>query len=471
MKTTTYLLAILLAFPAFLYCQNDKSKVLQGSWMGTVSVQNNSMRALFQFVLKNNEIRCLFSSPEQGLKDLPFDKVWITNDSVFVDAEESFHLGIVFKGLILPGDSVIDGIWGGALKLRLSPTNYVYTLKTNLNPEMEGYKIIKLIESSPIKDQRPTNTCWSFATTSFLETEALRLGKSPVVLSPMFFVVPATIDKAEKYIRMNGKSYFGPGDLTFGAMSAYRNLGAVPQSVYTGNIKSMSKIDQKELEKALLDKVKYYVNSGRGNMTTEQYRKDIEEILCGTMGELPDTFTYQQKIYTPKSFAREMVGINPDDYLEITSFSHHPFYAKFILEIEANWNNDYYLNVPLEDFGNIVDYALMHNYSLCWDGDNYEGFNNGFAVLGDDNKVITQQMRQEAFDNQTTQDVHNMHIIGIAENDKGKRFYILKNSSDSRNCGGYMYMSKEYLLLKTISVMVNKEALPEEIVKKTGNNL
>ncbi len=222
------------------------------------------------------------------------------------------------------------------------------------------------------------------------------------------------------------------------------------------------------MNQAILDKVQYYVKSGRGNMTTAGYRKDIEEILSNTMGKAPDTFTYNKKQYTPKSFASEMIGINPDDYVEITSYSHHPFYSKCILEIESNWNNNYYLNLPINDFINTIDYALSHNFSVCWDGDIYNGYNEGFAMLNDSTKTITQQMRQTAFDNYTTKDVHNMHIIGIAENDKGNRFYIIKNSSDAKNCGGYLYMSKQYLLLKTISVMVNKGAIPKEIKSKSG---
>jgi bleomycin hydrolase len=467
MRTRTFVLAILLLFPAFIYCQNDKTKCLQGSWMGTVSTKDFSMRLIFKFEVKNSIIKGLLDSPDQGLKDLPLDKVWITGDSIFADATESLHAGIIFRGLLLPGDSAIDGTWAGALALRISRTDYVFMLKTNLNPEIEGYKIIKLIESSPIKDQQATGVCWSFATTSFIETEAIRLGKSPVILSPMFYITPSTIDKAEKYIRMNGRSYFASGDLTFGVMNAYKNFGAIPQQVYSGKKDSAKRYDHGELDEALLEKVKYYVNSGRGKMTTEGYRKDIEEILSGSMGKAPDTFTYHQKKYTPKSFAKEMVGINPEDYVEITSFSHHPFYSKFILEIESNWNNNYYLNLPINDFSNLIDYALLHNYSLCWDGDTYT-YNNGFAVLEDTMNRVTQLSRQEAFDNYTTTDVHNMHIIGIAENSKGNKFYIVKNSSDQRNCGGYIYMSKEYLLLKTISVMVNKEAIPQEIKNKIG---
>jgi bleomycin hydrolase len=303
MKTKTIILSLFFLLPSIIYCQESNTQILQGSWMGKVTTNQFSLRALLRFEVSKDTIKGYLDSPDQGFKDLPFDKVWTIQDSVFVDATNSLNAGIIFKGRVLPGDSVIDGIWGGALSLRLCRTNFVFTLKTNLNPEIEGYKIIKLIESSPIKDQQANGLCWSFATTSFIETEAVRLGKSPVVLSPMFFVTPTYIDKAEKYIRMNGKSYFGPGDLTFSVLSAYKKYGAIPQMAYSGKKDPTSKYDHGEMDKALLEKVKYYVKSGRGNMTVEGYRKDINEILSGTMGKAPDTFMYQQKQYTPKSFA------------------------------------------------------------------------------------------------------------------------------------------------------------------------
>lgn len=473
MKAKTIILSLCLLLSSLVYSQDNKSLILPGSWMGRITTDQFSLRALLRFEMTDDTLAAFFDSPDQGYKGLPLDKVWTVQDSVFVDATNSLNAGIIFKGRILPGDSVIDGIWGGALGLRISRTDYVYNLKTNPNPEIEGYKIIKLIESTGIKDQQATGVCWSFATTSFIETEAIRLGKDPVVLSPMYFIAPVYADKAEKYIRMNGKSYFGPGDLTFSLLSAYKKYGAIPQSVYSGKKESALRYDHGKMDKALLNKVNFFVESGRGNMTVEKYRKEIDEILTKTMGKAPETFIYNQKQYTPLSFAREMVGINPDDYVEITSFTHHPFYSKFILEIESNWNNNYYLNLPLNDFISVIDNALLHNYSVCWDGDAYrdEGFNDGFAVLADSIDTITQQMRQADFDNYNTIDQHNMHIIGIAENSKGKRFYIVKNSSDQRNCGGYMYMSKEYLLLKTISVMVNKNAVPREIKNKTDHAL
>jgi bleomycin hydrolase len=437
--------------------------------MGTVTTNEAAMRVLFRFEPSKDSLIGFLSSVDQGLKDLAMNKVWALRDSVFVDAS-NLNAGIIYKGRFLPGDTVIDGIWGGAPGLKLRRTKYVFTLKTNPNPEIEGYKIIKLIESTPLKDQQLTGVCWSFATTSFIETESIRLGKNPVILSPMFYISPTYINKAEKYIRMKGKSSFGPGDLTFSAIDAYRKYGAIPQTIYSGKKDSTAIFDLRDMDNALMEKVRYYVNSGRGSMTTEGCKKDIAEIVEQTMGKVPDSFTYRNKNYTPKSFAEEMVGINPDDYLEITSFSHHPFYSKFILEIEGNWNNNQYLNLPLEEFGNMVDYAILHNYSVCWDGDTYE-YGDGFAVLNDTINKITQKMRQTAFDNHTTEDVHNMHIIGIAENNKGKRFYIVKNSSDQRNCGGYLYMSREYLLLKTISVLVNKNAIPKEIKNKVNRVL
>ncbi len=308
--------------------------------MGRVTTDKFSLRVIFRFEKKNDNRKTYLDSPDQGMKDLMIDKVWITGDSVFVDAS-SLNAGIIYKGRIMPGDSVIDGIWGRSMRLALRPTDFVYTLRTNPVPQVKGYKIVALVKTSPIKNQQSTSLCWSFATTSFIETEAIRLGKQPVVLSPMFYVIPATVDKAEKYIRMNGKSYFGPGDLTFNVMKNYRKYGAIPQSVYQGKIDTSEKWDYNELDKTLQEKVNQYVASGRGNMTTAGYRNEIREIQYRTMGEIPKTFLYENKTYTPESFARERVGINPDDYIEVTSFSHHPFYTKFILEIKSNWDNNY----------------------------------------------------------------------------------------------------------------------------------
>ena len=176
MKLKITLLALFAIISGLTYCQDNKTLVLDGSWMGTISTDKFSLRALLRFEVQKDKVKAYLDSPDQSLKDIPMSKVWTTNDSLFVEAS-NLKAGIIFKGRFLPGDSVIDGIWGGALPLRLSRTDYVFTLKTNSNPVQDGYKVVKLIESTPFKDQQLSNVCWSFATTSFIETEAIRLGK------------------------------------------------------------------------------------------------------------------------------------------------------------------------------------------------------------------------------------------------------------------------------------------------------
>jgi len=475
METKNTLLLILLFIGFQINAQDHAQIPLDGSWMGKTNTKDlaSSELVLFRFESKSNSIKGYMDFPDKRLKDVALDNVWRIKDSIFADARKSLGwpatAPLIFKGVLMPGDSIINGMWGGTTPLKVSRTNYIFTLKTNSNPRIAGYKIVKLIDSTPIKDQQATGTCWSFATTSFIETEAIRLGKKPVVLSPMFFVRPTYIDKAENYIRRNGASAFSEGDLTFSVLKAYQEFGAIPERVYSGKNDSDNKHDHAAMNKALLEKVTFYTHS-HGDLTPELYRKDIDAILTQTLGKAPDTFVYEGTPYTPRSFAKEKIGIHPDEYVEITSYTHHPFYSKFALEIESNWNNNPYLNLPLDDFSTVIDHALMNNYSVCWDGDIYEGYKDGFAVL-DGSKTITQMIRQTAFDNRTTEDIHNMHLIGIAKDEKDHTFYIVKNSTDNNDCGGYLYMSKDYLLLKTISILVNKNALPRTIRKKVGQRL
>lgn len=351
---------------------------------------------------------------------------------------------------------------------------YTISLMT-YSQEKEGFKILELIETTPIKNQQSSGTCWSFTTTSFIETEAIRLGKKPVILSPIFYVAPTYIEKAEKYIRLQGKSWFGEGDLTFSVMDAYEEYGAIPEIVYSGIIEGEYRHDHHEMDNLLSAMVKSVGTSGYGKIKQESWRKSLEATLKAYLGDAPDSFIYEGKIYTSKSFAADKIGINPDDYIEITSFSHHPFYQKFILEIPANWNDNFYLNLPIKDFKQVVDNALKLGYSLCWDGDISEsGFSEGKGVAElsgrfKNDSVITQEMRQFTFNDFTTQDDHNMHLIGFAQDKNFNTYYILKNSYGNNNdCGGYIYMSENYLLLKTISVRVNKDAIPMELKAKSN---
>ncbi len=475
MKIKILLSVMFLLAVCTVFGQSNGKAGIEGSWIGKLAIPNGpTVSLLMHFKVTNSKIKGTFDIPEQTVKTWSMDSVRIIKDSLFAAFTTRLGEGTIYKGLFLSGDSVIDGQWifgnGATSPLKLIPTTYEYVQKSNLNPKFDGYKIIKLIESTATKDQQNTGTCWSHATTSFIETEAIRLGKKPVVLSPMFFVGPGYLKKAESYIRRQGNQAFNEGDLTFSVLKAYKEFGAIPEEVYSGKIGDASIHDHFLMETKATEKVKQYVATGRNTMTSEEYRKTLAAIIYQTLPKAPDSFYYQGKNYTPKSFAEEKIGVNPDDYVEITSYTHHPFYSKFVLEMPSNWNNNLYLNVPIDDFSEIVDHALQNNYSVCWDGDIHEGYGNGFCKLNKE-ETITQQVRQTAFDNYTTQDDHNMHIIGMAEDMDGKRFYIIKNSSTERDCGGYVYMSNDYLLLKTISVMVHKDAVPKGILKKIGFGL
>ncbi len=337
--------------------------------------------------------------------------------------------------------------------------------------QSEAFEIISLIPTTSLKDQQSSGTCWSFATTSFIETEAIRLGHNPVSLSPIFYVTPTYIAKAEKYIETKGKSFFDPGDLTFSVLQAYGRNGAVPESIYDGIIDKDWQHDHVEMDNLLEVMVASIGASGYGRIKPMSWRKSIEGVLNAYLGSVPATFVYNKEQHTPISFAKKYVGINSKDYIEITSYAHLEFYKNSILEIPANWDKNKYLNLPIQDFEKLINNALKSGYSLAWDGDSSEsGFSpeNGIAELPfhQEKIIITQELRQSTFEDEATTDDHNMHIIGSAKDKEGRLYYIIKNSEGDNRVGGYMYMSKNYLLLKTISLLVHKDALPSETREK-----
>ena len=337
------------------------------------------------------------------------------------------------------------------------------------------FEVLVEVKSTALNDQQSSGTCWSFATTSFIEAEALRLGKDSLTLSPMFYVTPTYLAKAEKFIATSGESWFDAGDLTFSVMDGFKKFGAIPEEVYKGIVVKDWRHDQLEMDNLLLAMVESVGTSGYGRIKPNSWRLAIEAVLEAYIGKAPATFVYKQKRYSPLSFARECVGINPDDYLEVTSYSHGPFYEMFVLDIPANWNNNEYLNIPINDFENLIDHALENGYSLAWDGDVSEPFFNfetGIHKLPDNEEKLTisQDLRQLTFENQTTTDDHNMHIIGKAKDADDKVYYLMKNSEGSNDLGGYIYMTKNALLLKTISVLVHKDGIPQAIKIKTPIN-
>lgn len=353
-----------------------------------------------------------------------------------------------------------------------------------------GYQftVEKEIGSTSVKNQFKSSTCWVFSTESFLESEMMRMGKPQVDLSEMFVVKNTYAMKAENYVRMQGHAQFAPGGEPHDVMTIFKEKGMVPQEVYSGYYPGMDKPQHNEMDEVLKAMLDQLVKLPDGKLSP-RWNAAFNGALDGYMGISPEKFNYKGKEYTPKSFAASL-GINPDDYVEISSFNHHPFYEQFILEVPDNWNWSKVYNVPLDELEQIADNALKNNFSIEWASDVSEkgfSFKNGLAIVPETNyedmnqtqkdslflapikeKTITQQLRQEAFDNQSTQDDHGMHIIGLAKDQTGKKFYMVKNSwgTEGNDLKGYFYCSAPYFRYKTTCIMVHKDAIPEAIAKK-----
>jgi bleomycin hydrolase len=312
----------------------------------------------------------------------------------------------------------------------------------------------------------------------------------------MFVVNHCYKAKALNYVRWHGKVNFGEGGEGVDVMCVLRKYGIVPQSVYPGLNYGTKKNIHGEMDKVLKNYVETIVKEKR---LTTAWDRGFNDIVDEYLGKLPTTFTYDGKQYTPKSFLKEVVKVNPDDYVGITSFTHHPFYKKCILEMPDNWEHASYYNVPLNDMMRIIDYSLKHGYTVLWGADvsePYFSFTKGIAVVPKsafdtingvitprwdtrslkydftkhyDEMTITQDLRQRAFDDYMTTDDHGMHIIGMAHDQKGEQFYIVKNSWGTKyGYKGYWYVSRPYVEYKTMTIMVNKNAIPKDIRKKLG---
>ncbi len=333
--------------------------------------------------------------------------------------------------------------------------------------------------ATSVKNQANTGTCWDFATQSFLESELMRMGKGQYDLSEMFNVRYTYPLKAERYVRYHGKAQFGEGGQAHDVLKVFDTYGAVPSYVYPGLEPGDSLHDNFEMDAVL----KAVLNTIVSRNKISQHYKDIVNAVCDIyLGKVPQEFDYNGKKYTPKSFAASL-GINTKDYVEITSFTDHPFYTKYVLEVPDNWAEGKYYNVPLDELIKIMDNALENGYSIAWDGDvGKDNFyrKEGYAVVpidGDTSKTgpekeknVTQEMRQKAYDDYTTTDDHLMHITGLAKDQNGTKFYYTKNSwgTKDKRYDGYWYMSESFIKLRTIAIMVHKDAIPKEIREKLG---
>jgi bleomycin hydrolase len=371
-----------------------------------------------------------------------------------------------------------------------------------LNENEVGNKIqmIKEIPSTPVRDQYKTSTCWSFSGISLLETELIRMGKGVYDLSEMYIVRQNYEKKASRYVRMHGKTNFAPGGEANDVTDIYDEYGIVPEEVYTGLKVNESMHKHGEMDRILEKYVSAVVSDNKE--ISPVWKEGFTKVLDAYLGEIPETFEFQGEEFTPQTFA-SYLGIVPDNYVMVTSFMHHPYYEPIVLEIPDNWSWEESFNVPLDIMEEIVDSAILKGYSVEWAADISEeafSFSEGMALAPrscyaeitghNDNKWnkkpaaektkeifslsnpveelnITPEIRQAAFDNYSTTDDHGMQILGLGQDKNGRTFYYVKNSWGTDNpYDGYIYVSKPYFQFKTISIMVNKNAIPSYILDK-----
>ena len=380
-------------------------------------------------------------------------------------------------------------IIAGALVLATVMPSQAGTRKKQQEPEwVNPYQFTEVVRIpvTSVKNQNASGTCWCFATTSFLEAELLREGKGEYDLSEMFTVRYNYYERLNDNYLRRGKGNIGEGSIAHMALKVIDKYGIVPQSAYLGINYDSPLPDHRELGT--------YIAAIAGASVELRQRSpeyfELQDALFDIyMGKIPENFEYEGKEYTPISF-RDMLGIDIDDYVEITSFSHHPFYQEVPLEIPDNWDHELLYNLPLDDMMAVIDNALNNGYTVCWDGDvseqGYVFMPTGVAVLPADPRTdmqtiaasssiieeveyVDQAMRQAGFESFTTTDDHLEHITGIATDPAGTRYYITKNSWGERGpFGGYHYMSEKYVRAKTASILVHKDAIPSDIKAKMG---
>ena len=374
----------------------------------------------------------------------------------------------------------------------------------------EGYVFtdVATVRTTPVKDQHRSGTCWCFSTMTFLEDEIIKAGGPELHLSEMWIVRHSFMDKAEKYVRLHGSLNFAEGGAAHDVTEGIRQHGIVPFDVYPGLNYGTEKPDFHEISsvlKAYLDAVIAAAEKSKRSLSTA-WKRGFDAILDEYFGPVPEQFDYDGKTYTPTEFAASL-PINLDDYVALTSFTHHPFYRPFVIEVPDNWMWASVWNLPLDEMMAVIDNALANGYTIAWGTDVSEkGFSRTKAIGivpeadldGMDateaerwgkltptekeaalykfdkpgkERTITQEMRQEAYDNYETTDDHGMVIVGTAVDQAGNSYFKVQNSWDARPpYDGYWYFSRPFVAYKTIDILVNRNAVPKAIRKKLGWN-
>lgn len=381
---------------------------------------------------------------------------------------------------------------------------FLYQLSFGQATEGYVFKNIKSLPATPVKNQYRSGTCWSFSGISFFESELLRMGKGEYDLSEMFVVRNTYDRKAKKYVRMHGNVNFAGGGAFNDVTMVISEFGIVPETVYPG----LNYGEEKHVHGELDNIFKAYVSAVVENSNkklTPVWHNGFQGILNAYFGIYPSNFEYNGKQYTPASFANES-GLDMNNYTMVSSFTHHPFYTSFVLEVPDNWGWGEVWNVKIDELTDIIDYSIKEGYTVAWAADVSEkGYNwkKGLAVVPSEDfenidglerakwdelseadrqkmiynfskpgkeKTITQEMRQAAFDNYETTDDHGMHITGIAEDQNGNSYYLVKNSwsEEGSPYKGYLYVSKAFVKYKTTNILVNKNGIPKDVRKKLG---
>ena len=383
--------------------------------------------------------------------------------------------------------------------------SFALTLLSPLAAMSQGYQFTDEVKVpvTSVKNQASTGTCWCFATTSFMESELLRMGKGEYDLSEMFIVRQKYINQINDNYMRRGKGNVSQGSLSPSWITAFKQVGVVPEEVYSGINYDSDRHNHGELDSYVSSISETAVKLKKNS---PEFHELVNSLMDIYLGKLPEKFTYKGKEYTAKSFA-ESLGLNMDDYVLLTSFTHKPYYEAFDVEVPDNWEHALMYNLPLDEMMSVMDNALKNGYSVCWDGDVSEkgfSFKNGVAINPEVNKVddyattdrarfekmdagerleevykferpypevkVTPEVRQAGYEAFVTTDDHLMHITGITKDQNGTKYYITKNSwGTERNAfGGYLNMSESFVRAKTICIMVHKDALTKEVRNKIG---
>ncbi|MDQ1152438.1 MULTISPECIES: C1 family peptidase [Sphingobacterium] len=367
--------------------------------------------------------------------------------------------------------------------------NLINALKANQNDNSKsGFTFTEVINlgNTSIKNQGSSGTCWSYSGNSFLESEMIRMGKKPVEISQIYTARNTYLDKARTYVRLHGGLSLGEGGQFHDVLNSFRKYGTMPQSAYTGLHYGTTRNNFGEMT-SMLDAMLGAVVKGK--TLTPNWEKAYTAAMDSYLGEVPEKFDYNGKSYTPRTFADQVIGINPDDYVGIASVTDHPYYSQFVLLIPDNWSFDRFYNVKMNDLTDIIDNALQKGYTVAWATDVSEkGFSwkNGVAYVPEKpfeemteqekstmfvgpkpELKVTAEERQKAFDNWQTTDDHGMHIVGLVKDQNGKEYYIVKNSWGTTNdYHGYLYATKEFVRYKTTSLMLHKDGLTKDLKAK-----